>query len=160
MAPLSPLRHPKLITLAATTALAIALGSLGCMGLDSSGPNGTQSHEGSVSVPPSTTVEVVYPYPFAAPPTLTIYAWHSDWKIVEQNEKSFKVSNKNGSKTRSVEWKARGLRVIQAPPKAQTRVINTPLTTPAAPASEGPPVLRDIPPDGGENTPAKIGPPR
>jgi hypothetical protein len=119
----------KVVALAAAMTLAIVLGSIGCMGLDTSGRNATQASEGTVTVPPSSTVEVVYPAPFASPPTLTIYAWHADWKIVDQNEKSFKISNKNASKPRSVEWKARGLRVMQNPPKAETRVISTPLTT-------------------------------
>jgi hypothetical protein len=128
----------KVAALAAVIALAIVLGSIGCMGLDTSGRNATLAHEGTVSIPPSSTVQVAYPAPFASPPTLTIYAWHADWKIVEQNEKGFKISNKNTSKARSVEWKARGLRVMQNPPKAETRVISTPLTT-------APPVTQQLP---------------
>jgi hypothetical protein len=128
----------KVVALATVTALAIIIGSIGCMGLDTSGRNASLAHEGTVSIPPNSTVEVVYPAPFAAPPTLTIYAWHADWKIVDQNEKSFKIFNKNTSKARSVEWKARGLRVMQNPPKAEMRVISTPLTT-APPVTQRPP---------------------
>jgi hypothetical protein len=148
--------------LAASTSVAILLGSLGCMGLELSGQNGTMSHEGTVSLPPNSTVEVVYPAPFASTPTLTIYAWHSDWKIVQQTEKSFKLFNKNLSKSRSVEWKARGLRVVQPPPKAQTRVIGTPLTTPGLPTNEGPPQMQvpEIPRTDGVPPPATIGQPR
>jgi hypothetical protein len=87
--------------------------------------NGTAAHEGSVTIPPDTVVEVVYPAPFATPPTLTIYAWHSDWEIKEQTEKSFRIRNKNQAKSRSVEWKARGLRVITPPPSPQYKMIRT-----------------------------------
>ena len=86
-----------------TFGLALLLGmgclclSIGCLGSGgTTNQNGTQSHEGSVTIPPDTIVEVVYPGPFATPPTLTIYAFHSDWEVKEQTEKSFRIrSNKN-----------------------------------------------------------------
>jgi hypothetical protein len=121
----------KSAAVAGATALAIVLGSIGCMGLDTTSRNATQSHEGSLTIPPNSTVEVTYPTPFASPPTVSIFAWHSDWKIVEQNEKSFKIFNKNAAKPRSVEWKARGLRVMPPPPKTEIKVISTPLIAPA-----------------------------
>ena len=138
--------------------LLVVLASIGCMGLDSGSQNGTQSSEGRVSIPPSSTVEVFYPYPYASPPTLTIYAWHGDWKIVEQTDKSFKIANKNGNKPRTVDWEARGLRVMQQPPKPAPRVISTPLTesTPSNP----PQSLGDGPAIEKPAAPATIGPPR
>jgi len=139
--------------------LAIVLGSFGCMGLDSASQNGTQSSEGNVSIPPNSTVEVVFPYPFASPPTLTIYAWHGDWKIVEQNEKSFKISNKNGGKSRSVDWKARGVRVMQLPAKAETLVISTPLTETGS-HNDRPAKSAEQPYADQATPPAIIGPPR
>ena len=36
-----------------------------------------------------------------------IYAWHSDWEIKEQTERSFRIRNKNQSKPRTVEWKGK-----------------------------------------------------
>jgi hypothetical protein len=107
--------------------IAVLLAAPGCMGLDSGtgGGNGTQSCDGKVNIPGGTTVEVIYPYPFASAPTLTIYAWHHDWQIVDNNEKSFKIKNKNGNKQRTIDWEARGLRVMQMPPKAETRVVGS-----------------------------------
>jgi hypothetical protein len=150
----------KAASVAAAAAMAIVLGSLGCMGLDGGSQNGTQSCEGTVNIPPNTTIEVVFPYPFAGPPTLTVYAWHGDWKIVETTDKSFKISNKNGSKQRTVEWKARGLRIMQMPPKGETRVISTPLTT-TGPMNDRPPLPGDTPAINDKPpAPATIGPPR
>ncbi len=148
-----------------TIGLAVLLGlgclclSIGCLGSGgSTTQNGTLSHEGTVNIPPDTTVEIVYPAPFATPPTLTIYAWHSDWEVKEQNEKSFRIRNKSQSKPRSVEWKARGVRVVPPPPTTQYKMIRSMPDPAVAPLKQEPLPTNTAPPQTAQ--PVQLGPPK
>jgi hypothetical protein len=120
--------------------------TIGCLNTGgTSNQNATLSSEGSVSVPPNMDVEVVFPAPFAAPPTLTIHAWHSDWEIRLVTEKLFRIHNKNTSKPRSVEWAARGLRPMKPSPMPEYRIYPNQPESPSAEVKESPPPANNAP---------------
>jgi hypothetical protein len=128
---------------AAMAAVALILIILGCMSFSIGGktmilgPEGNPFEQsGAIELRPGAEQDVYYAIPYASTPNLEIDSMFDDVELVEQHADHFRVRNtSNGLLSRTVEWKARGVKV---PPPGPITV--TPLSpTPVAPSNPPPP---------------------
>jgi hypothetical protein len=70
---------------------------------------------GNVRVADHAEVDVYYPYPYISPPNLALEGDSDHCFIVQQRRDRFRVKN-TGLFDRDVRWRARGLKLVLAPP--------------------------------------------
>jgi hypothetical protein len=116
---------------------------LGCMNLsiggrtystsDASPPeDGVFAQEGTVHVKSDSDLDIYYPVPYQRPPNLVLKGETQTCEIVEQKEDHFRIHNPRGFQI-DITWKARGLRLAQAPatstPATSASTTSTPTIT-------------------------------
>jgi hypothetical protein len=134
----SAIRFRIAATMAAVACVVIVLG---CMSFSIGGktvirtPDGNPFEQaGAIEIRPGAEQDVFYAIPYASTPNLEIDSTFDDVELVEQHADHFRVRNtSNGLLSRTVEWKARGVKGL---PLAPITVVPPP---PAPAASSNPP---------------------
>src|ERR1700682_6524953 len=128
---------------AALAAVAFVLIVLGCMSFSIGGktvvrpPDGNPFEQsGAIELRPGAEQDVFYAIPYASTPNLEIDSMFDDLDLVELHADHFRVRNtSNVLLSRTVEWKARGVKCL---PLAPITVVPPP-PAPAAPSHPPPP---------------------
>jgi hypothetical protein len=128
---------------ATLAAVAFVLIVLGCMSFSIGGktvvrpPDGNPFEQsGAIELRPGAEQDVYYAIPYASTPNLEIDSTFDDVDLVEQHADHFRVRNtSNGLLSRTVEWKARGVKGL---PLAPITVV-PPQPAPAASSNPPPP---------------------
>jgi hypothetical protein len=133
------------IRIAATmAAVTLVLIVLGCMSFSIGGKTVIRTPDdnpfeqsGAIELRPGAEQDVYYAIPYASTPNLEIDSTFDDVELVDQHADHFRVRNtSNGLLSRTVEWKARGVK--GAPPAPVTLVPSSP--TPSNPPPPPAPV--------------------
>jgi len=136
----SAIRFRVAATLAAAAFVLIVLG---CMSFSIGGktvvrpPDGNPFEQsGAIELRPGAEQDIFYAIPYASTPNLEIDSTFDDVDLVEQHPDHFRVRNtSNGLLSRTVEWKARGVKGL---PLAPITVV-PPQPAPAASSNPPPP---------------------
>src|SRR5207253_11137581 len=113
-------------TVIAAAGLLFAGSALGCMSFSIGGrtevvaPDGSCSETGTAYLLPGEDLFVYYPIPFVSPPNLVLankYA-SQQYQLIEQRSDGFRLKNLDALGNASIEWTARGIKVVPtaAPP--------------------------------------------